>query len=317
MRNLTKQSSQKFSEGFLQFCFPNGDHIKSRMEGLRAVSLFLLLGLLPAVLNVNAAQADDVIVTGVLEEGVSKETRGVLRLGAKAQLGLESNAYVWGSRDHVATSTASAEPSLGYDSYTLSVRLAASKILKETEDYKLAEDFQVALSRKAWELSRNLKLTPSVSVILPITEYSKKYSLMEEGIGGKLSLAWDLGRSVRGLTLTSSVKGTHYDYEIPVAFDGKSNEAWRVNSRLVADWEFVRTLTLEVLFGRTWAWTVKNNQLDKFEMDQSINWSPVAMATIAVGHNRGGDVLRSDGNSNLALYDNRDSSFYTSLELSF
>ncbi len=328
MRTLTVAKPKRVIEGLLNFVTStwsiSEQWTKGGVFGLRVTTLFLLLGSMPAVLNVNSLNADEIEkgesaggLNGVVVEGVSQETRGDLRLGARAILGVETNAYVWGSRDHVATSTASAEPSLRFDSYTLTGRLAASKGIKETDEYKWEEDFQVGLSRKAWKLSRRFDLTPAISGILPITQYSRKYSLLEYGVGGKMSLAWDLDHSVRGLKLTSSVKGTHYEYEIPVAFDGTSNESWRLNTRLIADWEFVKTLSLSLLFGRTWAWTVNGNNLDRFEMDQSITWAPFEVASLAIGHSRGGNVLRSDGNSNLSLYDSRDSSFYMSLELNF
>lgn len=305
-----KKITAKGNEGL------NAAIFKLGIDGLRAGVSFLLFGTLSVALNIPAAFAENLEnVTGVITQEEVRDQRGVLRLKAKASLGLESNAYVWGSRDHVTTSTASGEPSLGYDSYTMTARLAASRIMKETEEWKWAEDFQVGASRKGWELGRKFTLAPTATLILPLTDYSRKYSLLDYGVSGRLTLKWDLNRNIRGLTLATANRVTRFEYATPVAFDGQSNEAWRVNTRLIADWEFVRTLSLGVLFGRTWAWSVKNNSFDRFEMEQTLSWQPIEAASLTIGHSRGGDVLRSDGNSNLALYDNRDSTFYLELGL--
>ena len=312
MRPLTKRRDKKINEGFLASRFPS-----CGIELLRARALFLLLGLVPAAHNVNADEVQDsggiVHMEGASLEG-TKLYKGDVRLGANVNLGLESNAYVWGTRDHVSTSTASGSISLGVDSYTFTPRVAASRANKEYEEWEWAEDLQMGLSRKPFRLNRDLDLGLGMTVILPITEYSRKYSLLEAGVGLGPSLIWKLDRTLKGLKLTTRVRGTHYQYATPVAFDGKSNEAWRLNTRMIVDYQFAKTLSMSALFGRTWAWTVNGNGLDRFETDQSITWQPYEQVGLTLGHSRGGNVLRSDGNSNVALYNEGEgSSFYVEL----
>lgn len=299
MRPLTKRKSKKVNEGFLAARFPS-----CGTEGLRVGTLFLLLGLTTAALNVNAQE-----IEGASLEGV-KSRRGDIKLGANVSMGLESNAYSWGTRDHVSTSTASGGTTLGIDSFTFTTRVAASKINKEYEEWEWAEDFQMGLSRKPWRINRNFDFGTGVTVTLPITEYSRKYSLLEAGVGLRGSLIWNLNRSVKGLKLTTSVRGANFQYATPVAFDGRSNEEWRLNTRLVTDYQFLETLSLSVLLGRTWAWTVNGAPLDRFETEQSITWQPVELASLSLGHSRGGNVLRSDGNSNVALYNEGEGSTF-------
>lgn len=316
MRPLTKRKNKKINEGFLANRFP-GCGIGVLREGI----LFLLLGLVIAAPNVNAdvLEQDTQDSGGIAQvEGTSFEGtklyKGDIRLGANVNLGLESNAYVWGSRDHVSTSTASGSISLGVDSYTFTPRVAASKANEEYEEWEWAEDLQMGLSRKPWRLNRDFDLGAGATVILPITEYSRKYSLLEAGFGLGPTLIWKLDRAVKGLKLSTRVRGTHYQYATPVAFDGKSNEAWRLNTRVIVDYQFAKTLSLNALFGRTWAWTVNGNGLDRFETEQSITWQPYELVGLSVGHSRGGNVLRSDGNSNVALYNEGEgSSFYVEL----
>lgn len=305
MRPLTKRKSKEVNEGFLVARFPS-----CGTEGLRVGILFLLLGLTTAALNVNAQE-----IEGTSLEGVKKR-RGDIKLGANVSMGLESNAYSWGTRDHVSTSTASGGTTLGIDAYTFTTRVAASKINKEYEEWEWAEDFQMGLSRKPWRINRDLDLGTGVTVTLPITEYSRKYSLLEAGVGLRGSLIWNLNRSIKGLKLTTSVRGTNFQYATPVAFDGRSNEEWRINTRLVTDYQFAETLSLSVLLGRTWAWTVNGAPLDRFETQQSITWQPVELASLSLGHSRGGNMLRSDGNSNVALYNEGEgSTFFIELGL--
>lgn len=220
-----------------------------------------------------------------------------------------------GGRDHQATGTMDASPAVDYDVYTLKTRLAAAKVLKKYEEWKWAEDLQISLSRKPWDIHRDLKIAPSLILILPITERSKKFTLLNEGFGGAVAVGWDLGGWVKGLSLTAKQGATYYGYEIPVAFDGKSNEQWRLSSRLVAGYEISKKFSVEILFGRLWAWSVLGTRFDRFEMDESLSFDPTANMGLSIGHNRGGNVLRSDGNNNLALGDARDSNFYFSLNL--
>ncbi|MEZ4814272.1 MAG: hypothetical protein R3A80_03580 [Bdellovibrionota bacterium] len=335
MRPLTKNKNTKNNEGLQFLSFPWGG-----IESVQERILFLLLGLAAAALNVKALEAQETQKEAVVAptettqiemgqgneqnieglrgaslEGV-KHKRGDLKLGASVSLGMESNAYAWGSRDHVTTSTASGDVSLGIDDFTFTARLAASRDNKQYEEWEWAEDFQMGLSHKPWRLSRSLKFGTGVNVILPITEYSRKYSLLDQGVGARASLIWDLNRTIRGLKITPSVRGTNYQYATPVAFDQRSNEAWRLNTRLVADYDLTKTISLSALFGRTWAWTVKGAPRDRFETGQSISWQALEVASLTLGHSKGGDVLKGNGNSNVALYDEGEgSTFYLEVAL--
>lgn len=319
MRPLTKRKAKNINEGFLGPRFPC-----CGIEGLRVGILFLLLGLSTAGLSVNAQEVTaegpgsggNNNIEGTSLEGVKLKRREDIELGADVSLGLESNAYSWGSRDHETASTASGGIKIGVDSFTFTSRVAASKINKEYEEWKWAEDFQMGLSRKPWRLSRDFEFGTGVTVTLPITEYSRKYSLLEAGAGLRGSLIWSLNRTLKGLKLTTSVRGTNFQYATPVAFDGRSNEEWRLNTRLVADYQFAEAFSLSALFGRTWAWTVNGAPLDRFETEQSITWQIVEYTSLSLGHSRGGNVLRSDGNSNVALYDEGEGSTFF-IELGF
>jgi len=339
MRPLTKRKALNINEGFQVLRFPG-----CGVGGLQAVTLFLLLGLSTAALGVNSLEAQENLQSKELDaqkevpgavlaptaegenqksEGLSgslfegaKTQRADLSFGASVSLGLESNAYVWGSRDHVTTSTAAGGVSLGIDSITFTTRLAASRMNKEYEEWEWAEDLQMGLSHKPWKMTRTLDLGVGINVILPMTDYSRKYSLLEQGAGARASLIWNLNRTVRGLKVTPAVRVTNYQYATPVAFDKRSNEEWRLNTRLTADYEIVKTLSLSALFGRTWAWTVNGNPLDRFETEQSITWQPYELTSLTLGHSRGGNALRSDGTNNVALYDEGDAStFYLELGL--
>lgn len=295
-----------------------------RAFGLRGmITPYLLLGFMPGVSVFTTAflQAEEIApqmnpATAVIEIKKTDKDESDFRFGLRGISTLETNAYALGSRDNETTTTLAVEPSVGVDVYNLKARLAASKLNKAEEKFEWAEDLQLSLSRKAFQLARDWKFTPSATLILPLTEQSKKYSLMSEGVSGGAAFDWSLDRYVKGLNMRGTLSASHYRFETPVAFNGISNEKWRLRTRFIASYEIVETLSVEMLFGKIWAWSVKGTGFDKFEMDESINWSPAEWGTLALGHSRSGSVSRSDGNSNLALFDTRDSTFYLSLELS-
>lgn len=227
---------------------------------------------------------------------------------------LSTNSYEWNSRDHRASTTLSATPGFQITKDLSSgVTFSTRKVVDEYENWQWANDLSVFFSYDWGKINKRLTTETTIENIFPTTSYSRKYSLLQYGVGVYQSFNFKINN---WLSTTYAVGMQKNFNEVEVAYDGSSNEEWQNSHSIALNFKLTKKLKMSAAVSRAFGWTYGGSRNDYLTLAQSLGYSFSDQLAFKLGHTRGGDFLRADGKTqNFDLYDSDRSIFYTGLTI--
>ncbi len=204
------------------------------------------------------------------------------------------------------------------DRFTIS---ALEIITQETTGFKdtTLSNLQVSLIHKELELSSVFKLSPRVVLTLPTNEVDRKDGTYRGSgaLAGRLLYDTNsLGFNSSGFYQLSYSRAAH-------GFDRKGdwttpNKQSTLSNRLVAEFPvyggFSLVADLRYILARTYAGSAD----ETFEHSEELAYEINDNASLAVGHNLGGSLFKSNGvDSNFKVAGNQDSKIYANVTVKY
>lgn len=174
-----------------------------------------------------------------------------------------------------------------------------------------------AFPSSAWKWSdRTVKLSYSLTGIVPVSKYSVVKDQLQTALSGKIGLSLSpsdgqgFGASM-GLSLGRNFHAYEEDINGNNLTQYSSNQSLGINY-LNGDWSF------SVAFNNHTGVTYKNSVKSGFSINEDLGYLINDNISCSIGHTNAGSTLRANGtDSNIDLYNENNSTVYGTLALSY
>ena len=217
-------------------------------------------------------------------------------------------------------------PSLKTPIGNFSVKETFAQNVKDNEDITNGfSDMAISYNRGsfdwAWSAPYILTMTPSVSLVVPLSQVSVKQNQLQTAISAGLSFgikpdelyktdgAWSL---LMGVTAGRSIHAYEEDINGAVLNKYSSNQTLSIGYT-ISDWSFSFEFLNRV------RWTYQNNmKTASFVASQEIGYNLTEHFNVAVGHTNEASAMKANGiDSNYNLVDEKTSTVYGTIGASF
>jgi hypothetical protein len=202
------------------------------------------------------------------------------------------------------------------DTYKARLWIDITKDFTDSYEEKI-KDTKITLSRKGWALTEKLKLSPSVTSVIPTSEKSKRNEELQLGIQVNPSLSYKLTESVSLSYLPRMIKNFHA-YE--TSRTNKTNTEYKLVQFYSVGYSFAEKWSVSTLLIHSNTWSYKGTRRDpsymtNLELSYDVNES----LSLATGTIQGGSILdRENGpDKNISLYDENETTLYGNFALKF
>lgn len=235
------------------------------------------------------------------------------RFGLTTSLEASSNLYVPSAPEH--------ESGLGWvinPSFKLGKGISSQ--LGITVNQELAneqkttlDDTTFVVGYSGFELNRSLKYSPSLTVILPTNETSRKVKGLITGfqLGNTLNLShpdWSNATLNYRLALGTNL------FQSRIDGGGSSNSRFRISNRLILGYTFFERLGIETTMIQSTSYTYSGFASTKFEMVEELSYDFGRGMSVALGHSNSGSAFKENGRDlNVSVFDAQSSTVYGSL----
>ena len=206
--------------------------------------------------------------------------------------------------------------------YSLGVSASIYNNEDETEkrDQIKLESVAVSLSRVPYQLPRNYKLKPSLSIRAPVGRDTVKRESLLLGLNPSASLELPVTdwTGVSALSTKVQLSGLWNVHEYRQSATGASNTQYGYTTALMAGYSFPKDVSLSASLAYNSAWTYRQSQIESLGHSESISWAFIKNATASLGHSNRGPLFAYSGvNYDYELISERSSYFFGELTASF
>lgn len=200
--------------------------------------------------------------------------------------------------------------------YTARLWAIVNKDLADSYEEKIG-DTRITFSKKSLELSDRLKLSPSITTVLPTSEKSKRNEELNFGLEFNASLSYRLTNDLSISYLPRVVKNFH-EYKTSrtngVNTEYKIVQFYAASYAISEKWSFDPTL----IYSTTWSYSGRRRN-PSYTSILEIGYSVNDTVSLAMGTIQGGSVFdRENGpNEQIELYDENESTIYGNFALRF
>jgi hypothetical protein len=195
------------------------------------------------------------------------------------------------------------------DTYKARLWIDIKKDLADSYEEKL-NDTKITLSRKGWDLTKKLKISPSVTTVIPISEKSKRNEELNFGLQFNPTLSYSLTNNIRLSYLPRLAKNFH---KYKTSRTNRPNTEYKiiqfcsVNYSFTDSWDLGATL----IYVNTWSYKgIRRDPsyLTALELGYQVNET----LSLAAGTLQGGSVFdRENGpDKTIRLYDEKETTIY-------
>lgn len=246
-----------------------------------------------------------------------KEEAPSVKFGVSYEAGYSMQAQVQPDGTRSQSLSHGLTPSMSYGEYRSSVSLSYEQDMNDSASNGFADPV-FALSKKAWTLSKYLKLAPSGTLVLPMTDASKNKTGLMYNIGGALGLSLntkELGmeKFSAGYQVAVSKNFTNYDTNS----SGNPQTSHRLRNRLTAGYSITDSISFFNMFDFNSSYSVNGVVTNSFFSLQSFSYGINDNVSASLSHSNGGAYLKSGTyENNLKFFDAENSTYALSLEVS-
>ena len=182
----------------------------------------------------------------------------------------------------------------------------------------LARDSSVRLIKSFGKLNEYFYLAGSAALTLPFSKASHKTA----GLITRLRIAPTLIINIKdfipagNLFYSPSISSSLHEFK--TLSNGESNSQHSIGHSLAFGYSFLNAFYVQISGAYARRWTYEGRSNDAFSFDQSHNYTIGQGFTAVTGHSIGGNALASNGqNSDVQIFDSRESSFYMGLDYTY
>ncbi len=247
-----------------------------------------------------------------------KEEDPKIKLGLiyDADYSLQAETQADGSRSQTLGHTFM--PTMGYGEYSLMAVFPFEQDLVATSSGNKWSDPSFILGKKAWELGQYLKLAPSGSLMLPMTDSTRNEVGLLYNLGAALKFSANtknMGMDSLSLAYQASVTKNFLSFDTN-AKSGSPNRSYRLRNRFDLGYDITDSFSFFNRFDFDSNYSVNGVVTNSFATTQSFGYQINSKVSASLSHSNGGSYLKSDTyENNLKLYNKEDSSYGLGLEL--
>lgn len=212
----------------------------------------------------------------------------------------------------------SISPSMSYNDYNGSVFITYAQDLVDSKSSPGFFDPSFSLSRKGWKLNDLLTLSPSGSLILPMSDNSKNNVGLMYNVGGALSLSLNskyLGLDSWKFSMSLGYNRNFTNFDTNAS--GTPNTAHRVRQRYNVGYSFTDALSLSTRFQFDSNYSTQNIVRNSFMHYQSLGYALNDNVEVSFTHTNSGSLLKPETyESNLKFFDDASSEYSVGVSLS-
>ena len=208
-------------------------------------------------------------------------------------------------------------PSLSYGEYRSSVSIGYEQDLNDSASNGYA-DPTFALSKKAWTLGKYLKLGPSGTLTLPMTDASKNKVGLMYNIGGALGLSLitkEIGMEKLSASYQIAVNKNFTNYDTNSS--GNPQTSHKLRNRLSLGYGITDSISFFNMFDFNSSYSVNGVVTNSFFSLQSFGYTVNDNVSLSFAHSNGGAYLKTGTyENNLKFFDAENSTYSLALEVS-
>lgn len=210
-------------------------------------------------------------------------------------------------------------PSIKYGKYSANVTFTYEQDLADSAASGGFADPAFGFSRSGWDVNSYLKISPSLSLILPMTDNSKNNVGLIYNVGGALAfslntktLGWDNWSMSYVPSYTRNF--TNYDTKLK---DGSPNTMYRIRNRFNLGYSFTDKLSLATRFQLDSNYSVGGIVRNGFMHFQSLAYAVTEIVEVNVTHTNSATMYKAQTyESNLKFYDETNSTYSVGMTVS-
>lgn len=208
-------------------------------------------------------------------------------------------------------------PGMAYGQYSSFAYIAYEQDLIASSKNSWSDPI-FGLSKKAWELGKYLKLAPSGSVTLPLTDSTRNEVGLLYGVGAGLNLGLNtknLGMDAWSMSyqLNASRSFTSFDTN---AKTNSPNRLYGFRNRFNLGYSFTDAFSFFTRFDFNSNYSVNGIVTNSFSHFQSFSYSINEVTSVSFTHANGGPYLKTETyENNLKFYDTENSSYSVGLSV--
>lgn len=208
-------------------------------------------------------------------------------------------------------------PSMGYGDYRSTLSISYEQDLNDSASNGFADPV-IGLSKKAWTLNKYLKLGPSGTLVLPMTDASKNKVGLMYNIGGALSLSLitkELGMDKWSMSYQMALNKNFTNYDTKA--DGSPQNSHKLRNRVSVGYTITDSLSFFNMFDFNSSYSVNGVVTNSFFSLQSFGYGINDNVSVSMSHSNGGAYLKSGTyENNLKFFDSENSYYGLSVEVS-
>lgn len=208
-------------------------------------------------------------------------------------------------------------PSLSYGEYRSSVSIGYEQDMNNSASNGFGDPV-FALSKKAWTLGKYLKLGPSGTLMLPMTDASKNKTGLMYNIGGALGLSLitkEIGMEKLSASYQIAVNKNFTNYDTNSS--GNPQTSHRLRNRVSIGYGITDTISFFNMFDFNSSYSVNGVVSNSFFSLQSFGYSVNDNVSMSFAHSNGGAYLKTGTyENNLKFFDSESSTYSLALEVS-
>ena len=208
-------------------------------------------------------------------------------------------------------------PGLAYGEYKATVSFAYEQDVLDSQANGFA-DPTFAFSKKAWTLGDYLKLGPSATLTLPMTNASKNEVGLMYNIVGALGLSLNtktLGMDKLSLSYQLAAGKTFTNYDTNAKTNNPS-ASHKFRNRLSVGYSITDSISFFNMFDFNSSYTVNGVVTNSFFSLQSFGYSINDIVSVSFAHSNGGAYLKTGTyENNLKFFDSENSTYSLGLEV--
>lgn len=196
---------------------------------------------------------------------------------------------------------------------------AATKELQGTREQNLANAF-IGHSQKLFSINPDASVSSDIRGYIPLNETSKKDETLQTRLYLGLSLNGNLAIPyIESSSITVKVSGYRNIHEFETSRSGNVNTQYSVSEYLGLNLQMTKDFSFSTYVTNSQYFSYLNNRKpDVFEMGQAISYALTQDTELSLGHTLGGRTFKDDGvTNNIELFNEKDSTIYTSISINF
>ena len=190
-------------------------------------------------------------------------------------------------------------PSMKFgDGYKLSSYWEYDQTLTDSTDSGWI-DPSVSLSRKAWELGKYIKMGPSATIVLPMSEDTKNDVNLKFAASGKVTTSLNTANmGLDAFSLSYGLQYTRYFTDYSTKLGGDPVTQQRIRQDIHVGYQIIDPLSLDLFFRHDSKYSVEGVVRGGFIMQQTLEYAINDSLAVSVSHTNAGATIRKDDQEN-------------------